>query len=260
MADLKDYFYNLSSRPYIEIKRFIYEYTNQYVPSLLIELNTEFILCYTNKMEELNSWKEGKEHDFMGDLIEEDIDSLTNVLVRNYKYSEGIFEIQEINHQFENLNYSEHRKMSRIIHPFQFCIHAIIEEENSKLIKLNAITFKLNDVATFKNKSDELPFNRLFPSTEVYECFMVYQKHIIDYYGDYSYLKKRMEHEGLMHNHKDNQFMEIIFKEMNLISEKDYNDYKVRGKLDSLKRASNDQRENNFNLIFEGFLNPKKIR
>lgn len=100
------------------------------------------------------------------------------------------------------------------------------------------------------NGENPLPF--LFINNYVYECFLVYQKHIIDFYIDYSYLKKRLDAEHLIHYHKDNDFMKIIYEKMNLISKKNYEDYIINGKLDTLKRTSTAQRENNFNIIFKG--------
>lgn len=94
----------------------------------------------------------------------------------------------------------------------------------------------------------------LFKNFDVYDCFIEYQKHIIDFYTDYSYLKKRLEKEKLIHYHKDNDFMKIVYKDLKLISEKKYNEYFIYGKLKSLTKSYNVQRENNFNIIFEDLL------
>jgi hypothetical protein len=117
----------------------------------------------------------------------------------------------------------------------------------------------------FKEKVDELysqvvdngenPFPLLFINQDVYKCFIEYQKHIIDFYIDYSYLKKRLEAEKLTHYQKDNEFMKIIFDDVKSISEKNYHDYYVIGRLKSLDKSYSVQRENNFNLVFEAVLN-----
>lgn len=112
---------------------------------------------------------------------------------------------------------------------------------------------EVNELKTANQKKEikEVnPFPLLFTNHNVYTCFLDYQKHIIDFYGDYSYLKKRLEDEELTHYQKDNDFMKIVFEHMNLISKKNYEDYLITGKLDSLKRTSTPQRENNFNNIF----------
>ena len=97
----------------------------------------------------------------------------------------------------------------------------------------------------------ENPYPLIFVSGTVYHKFLEYtKKHIIDPYLDYSYLKKRLEDEGLIHRTKDNEFMRMVYKENNLISEKRYEDYLIKGKLLSLNKSSSVQRENNFNNLF----------
>lgn len=98
--------------------------------------------------------------------------------------------------------------------------------------------------------SNENAFPLLFVNAVIYDCFLKYQQYIIDYYIDYSYLKKRLEKERLIHYHKDNDFMKIVFVEMKLIPEKNYNDYCIHGKLKSLAKSYSVQRENNFNIVF----------
>jgi hypothetical protein len=96
------------------------------------------------------------------------------------------------------------------------------------------------------------PYPLIFISAAVYLKFIEYTStKIIDYYSDYSYLKKRLEHEKLTHNIKDNEFMRIVFEEMKFIKSKDYSDYCEIGKLSSLKKSSSANRENNFNYIFD---------
>ena len=97
----------------------------------------------------------------------------------------------------------------------------------------------------------ENPYPLLFVSRKVYDDFITYTSmHIIDYYLDYSYLKKRLENENLIHRTMDNDFMKIIYDEMELISERDYKDYQIKSKLYSLNKSSSVARENNFNNVF----------
>ena len=94
----------------------------------------------------------------------------------------------------------------------------------------------------------------LFKNIEVYHCFLEYQNYILEFYTDYSYLKKRLEQEKLIHYHKDNDFMKIVFSDFNLLSEKNYNQYCITGKLKSLTKSYSVQRQNNFNNVFKNVL------
>jgi len=94
------------------------------------------------------------------------------------------------------------------------------------------------------------PYPLLFISGEIYSKFIEYtSNHIIDYYLDYSYLKKRLENDQLIYRVKDNEFMRIVYEDKK-ITERDYKDYSDKHKLVSLKKSSNANRENNFNNIF----------
>ena len=99
------------------------------------------------------------------------------------------------------------------------------------------------------------PFENLFTNFEVYSCFLEYtKKHILNFYQDYSYLKKRLEHENLIHYHKDTDFLKVIFNKMQLIKQFEYDSYftKYDSKFLSLNKSYSETRENNFNNIFEG--------
>ena len=97
----------------------------------------------------------------------------------------------------------------------------------------------------------ENPYPEIFKSGTVYNKFLAYtKKHIIDSYLDYSYLKKRLEHDNLIHRTKDNDFMRILFEDMNLINEKEYDRYLQKNKLTSLGKSQSENRVNNYNNIF----------
>ncbi len=154
-----------------------------------------------------------------------------------------------------DFNYLNENLLPKLIEQKNELKKQFLEKKADKLI------FPFNDKEQKKEKSfldekseinGENPLPFLFKNNYVYECFLVYQKHIIDFYIDYSYLKKRLDAEHLIHYHKDNDFMKIIYEKMNLISKKNYEDYIINGKLDTLKRSSTAQRENNFNIIFGG--------
>ena len=126
-----------------------------------------------------------------------------------------------------------HNDYSHIIHSH------LIEVFEEKLKELNAEVISDN------------PYPLLFVSKKVYDDFITYTSmHIIDYYLDYSYLKKRLDNENLIHRTMDNDFMKIIYSKMELISERDYKDYQITSKLYSLNKSSSVARENNFNNIF----------
>lgn len=95
------------------------------------------------------------------------------------------------------------------------------------------------------------PYPKIFKSGTVYNKFLAYtENHIIDSYLDYSYLKKRLEHDDLIHRIKDNDFMRILFEDMNLINEKEYDRYLQKNKLTSLGKSQSENRVNNYNNIF----------
>ena len=95
------------------------------------------------------------------------------------------------------------------------------------------------------------PYPLLFTSGKVYNNFISYtSNHIIDYYLDFSYLKKRLEAEGLIHRTKDNAFMKIIHDDIGLINDRDYEDYEIKNKLSTLNKSTSASRENNFNNTF----------
>ena len=117
-----------------------------------------------------------------------------------------------------------------------------IEFLENRLCVLNASISEVTEVN---------PYPLIFTSANIYLKFNEYtSKHIIEYYLDYSYLKKRLEHENLIHRVKDNDFMRILFEDMKLIKLQYYNDYRIKNKLSSLDKSSSSNRENNFNNIF----------
>ncbi|MBK5208735.1 MAG: hypothetical protein JJE44_04425 [Flavobacteriaceae bacterium] len=127
----------------------------------------------------------------------------------------------------------------------------IIEEFEGEHIHQENNNTKLQILEPKKNEIEN-PYPLLFVRPEVYSSFIKYTSlYIIDYFIDYSYLKKRLLHDKLIFNITDNEFMEILYNEMYLISEKDYEHYKAeKGKLYSLKKSENENRLNNFNHIF----------
>lgn len=101
-----------------------------------------------------------------------------------------------------------------------------------------------------KGKYDN-PYPYIFVSADIYNNFRTYvERHIIDAVLDYSYLKKRLLKEKLISNTTDKEFMRVIYADMKLINERDYDKFLDVGKLSSLKKSFSLGRENNFNNIF----------
>ena len=118
-----------------------------------------------------------------------------------------------------------------------------IEFLENRLYVINTSISEVNEVN---------PYPLIFISADIYLKFIEYaSNNIIDYYLDYSYLKKRLENLNLIHSIKDNEFMRILYEEMELISKKDYEEYSLKNKLSSLNKSSSTNRENNFNNIFD---------
>ena len=101
------------------------------------------------------------------------------------------------------------------------------------------------------------PFPRVFISYEVYKKFLEYtDKHILEPYIDYSYLKKRLEKKKLIYRLKDKEFIEFLHLNKNTLtdrkylSEREYEMISEKDGLYSLGKSTSEQRENNFNNIF----------
>lgn len=256
MTNLKEYFYNVNNYSDILIKKFIYDFTDKFNPFLLLALNKEFLNSYLLDLDEMNELRVKNDFEPLENLIcKEELNKSINVLCRMYTYSNGVFKTEEVREQKCNLSYSDHSNMTIKIQDFQFCMQEIIAAENSKA---KPTVQNLYETSIAENKVN--PFPLLFVNDNVYNCFIEYtRKHILDFYSDYSYLKKRLGKEKLIHYHTDNSFVEFLFKEMKLISQKNLEEYtgKYESKLKSLDKSYNVNRENNFNTIFENVLKPE---
>lgn len=124
------------------------------------------------------------------------------------------------------------------------------EYKSTSKRKIEFLQVKLKECNLTSN-SELNPHSFLFVSREVYDNFIKYtSSYIIDFYIDYSYLKKRLENESLIHKTTDKEFMRIIYEELRLISENRYSIFVDENKLRSLKKSYSTQRENNFNIVF----------
>jgi hypothetical protein len=137
------------------------------------------------------------------------------------------------------------------INAMQFVSENFLDEfKISSKRKIEFLHAKLNEYHLTSN-SELNPYSLLFVSREVYDNFLVYtSSYIIDFYIDYSYLKKRLEDEGLIHKTTDKEFMRFVYEELKLISKNRYRIFLIENKLRSLRKSYSTQRENNFNIIF----------
>ena len=159
------------------------------------------------------------------DYIDQYINSQNQILSREYRFS-------------VDLNRNESLEVMQFVSDEFY-----IEFDYSARAKIKFLNEKLND--------EHNPLPKLFLNGKVYKNFIFYtSNHIIDYYIDFSYLKKRLEFEGLIYRIKDNDFMIIIHSNLKLIKDKQYDDYLKKYKLSSLKKSYSANRENNFNNTF----------
>jgi len=100
------------------------------------------------------------------------------------------------------------------------------------------------------------PFHKVFIDGETYQCFSEYlKKHIVEPYIDWSYLKKRLEKERLIHRITDIDFINFIFKDLEAIKSKTHDKLITEGRFKTLKNCRSSQRDNNFNVVFSAVLN-----
>ena len=137
------------------------------------------------------------------------------------------------------------------INALQFVNEDFLEEFKSS--SKRKIEFLQNNLHSISISNIDLnPYPNLFVSREVYDGFMKYvSNYIVEPYIDYSYLKKRLENEGLTHRITDKKFMLFIYEELNLISENTYMHFSEENKFRSLRKSYSTHRENNFNLVFD---------
>lgn len=119
-----------------------------------------------------------------------------------------------------------------IVNQKEFLINTIPKlNKNVKKAKKVLYNKMLNEITgTTKQEAKNInPYPLLFINFEVYRGFLEYTKnHIIEFYKDYSYLKKRLQKEKLIHYHKDTDFLNFIFNEMKLIKKSDYDNYFIK--------------------------------
>jgi hypothetical protein len=209
----------------------------------IVENKIYFLIKKDFRFYDLESYTEKYPYhlqDFLGDVpdsIEEDfidkcISEQKSILNNTVKYFLKIENNEPINAlQFVNVEFFE-------------------EFKSSSKRKIEFLQNNLNSISI--SNIDLNPYPNLFVSREVYNGFMIYvSNYIVEPYIDYSYLKKRLENDGLTHRITDKKFMLFIYEELNLISEKMYFHFLDKDKFSSLGKSNSTYRQNNFNLVFD---------
>lgn len=256
-----------------ETRQYLYNYTtnnllvnnNESLKELYRIFENRYRVYATNQVQEIfsNEIKTGfdklkvselpKEYNYILLIKEiallEMLREISRLLSNHSRLLEMMYKLNEFN-KFE---IREHQNLDLEDYPIYKQLHLELypDTEKSDFGLLGSETIVLSN---FDNSEKKVQFNSLFINSKAYDCFLKYQKHIIDFYSDYSYLKKRLEKEKLIYYHKDNDFMRIVFEELLLISAKNYDNYCVEGKLKSLQKSYSVQRENNFNIVFDELL------
>jgi len=225
-----------------EEDEYIFEVFCEYLESRL-----NYVLKSKDQFYHLDSFKENYE-ELANDFIVDTIDADESDFIEHYINSQQEIIDKTFKYYIEIEGYKS-------IEVTQFVSKNFFEEYiPSSRKKIKFLEDKLKKIRGLDSKSEEInnPYPLPFVSDEVYNKFIEYtSKHIIDVYIDYSYVKKRLEREHLMHRTKDNDFMRIVFEEMQLIKEKDHKHYRIhKNKLSSLNKSTSASRENNFNNIF----------
>ena len=147
--------------------------------------------------------------------------------------------------------YSSNRKFDVI----KFLSNEFFEEREYDTKK--KITFLQNRMEVIKGlRKPDNPFHKVFIDGETYQCFSKYlKKHIVEPYIDWSYLKKRLEKERLIHRITDIDFINFIFKDLEAIKSKTHDKLITEGRFKTLKNCRSSQRDNNFNVVFSAVLN-----
>lgn len=212
----------------------------------IINNSLYFHLKSKEEFYDLDSFKDIYET-LIKEFIEDNIDSDENDFIDSYINSQNEIINKTIEYFIPVSGYESLELIQFLKKDF---IEEFIRSSKKKIKFLENRLYVLNTSIIEDNEVN--PYPLIFISANIYLKFIEYtHKHIIDYYLDYSYLKKRLENLNLIHSIKDNEFMRILYEEMELISKKDYEEYSIKNKLSSLNKSSSTNRENNFNNIFD---------
>lgn len=140
MVNLKEFYENIKSYSRLGIKKYISSNTENLKPSLLIELNSEFVDLY---LADINTQsRKGITVEFKDSEVGNVLDTThysssfpegtDHIIERRYEMVNGIIEVKEKAFKGENLSYRDYNRMNFKISDFQDCIQDIVTEINEK--------------------------------------------------------------------------------------------------------------------------------
>jgi hypothetical protein len=94
------------------------------------------------------------------------------------------------------------------------------------------------------------PFKSNLVKEQFLEYYQVYVS-VDNWFPDVSFIKKKMEQKQLIHDIKDNEFINLLHNQFNLLNDIQYMYYCDKGKLTSLNKSETLKREDNFRTIFK---------
>lgn len=94
------------------------------------------------------------------------------------------------------------------------------------------------------------PFKSNLVKEQFLEYYQVYVS-VDNWFPDVSFIKKKMEQKQLIHDIKDNEFINLLHNQFNLLNDIQYMYYCDKGKLTSLNKSETLTREDNFRTIFK---------
>lgn len=125
-------------------------------------------------------------------------------------------------------------------------IFKVYEEEYKFLLKKEK-KYKKGDLKHEEN----IAWKEIFKDKLTYKQFIKYvQNHILSGFIDYSFLFQKLKYYELIYNHTHFKYIDWL-SDNNFISEKDYDEFEKNAGFRSLSKSYSEQRENNFNNIFD---------
>ncbi|MBG6110792.1 hypothetical protein IWX84_001672 [Flavobacterium sp. CG_9.10] len=140
MTNLNEFYKNIKSYSRLGIKKYIIANTENLKPSLLIELNSEFVDLYLEEIKAENKKKLNQEFDeIIENLFDKDgckssfPEGTDHITERRYEMVNVIIEVKEKAFKGEYLSYRDYNRINYKICDFQSCMQEIIEEINRNI-------------------------------------------------------------------------------------------------------------------------------
>ena len=140
MTNLNEFYKNIKSYSRLGIKKYIIANTENLTPSLLIELNSEFVDLYLQEIKAENKKKLNQEFDeIIENLFDKDgcrssfPEGTDHIIERRYEMVNVIIEVKEKAFKGEYLSYRDYNRINYKICDFQSCMQEIIEEINRNI-------------------------------------------------------------------------------------------------------------------------------